>query len=58
VAFLYRGVYYVEHSRIKSLEERVNVLVFAHGPLLVYALTAHRIEAIFKTYNLIATYNL
>ena len=33
----------MEHSRIKSLDERVNVLVFAHGPLLAYASAAHGI---------------
>ena len=43
MVLLYRGVYCIEHSRIESLEERVNVLVFAHGPLLAYASTAHGI---------------
>ena len=36
-------IYCIEHSRIESLEEPVNFLVFAHGPLLAYASTAHGI---------------
>ena len=41
MALLYRGVYCVKHSRIESLEERVNILVFAHGLLLAYAYFTH-----------------
>ena len=40
----------IEHSRIESSEERINVLVFAHGPLLVYALAAHGIT-FFYSFN-------